>query len=157
LSLFPVGKTDHSKVTDRTVEYERTGDISTFLCSQDQATFSSTFLIWSLCPSKLAVFPKKAQILPLVKTHFLTRYFQNALMQRPKKIFTWNLCQMSPPILNFYVKKKADRYQKPFLSIKFLKVAWYRENFFEFLRDDSPDIPCVERRRSHMDSSLVTK
>ena len=29
-------------------------------------------------------------------------------MPRPKKIFTWNQCQMSPYILDFHVKKKAD-------------------------------------------------
>ena len=63
-------------------------------------------------------------------------------MPRPKKIFTWNQCQMSPIILDFYVRKKLIVIRNHFWVIKFLIEAWSCEIFFRFLRDDSPDIPC---------------
>ena len=47
---------------------------------------------------------------------------------------------MSPYVLNFYLKKKADRYTKAFSSNQISKSSLVL--FFQFWRDDSPVIPC---------------
>ena len=98
-------------------------------------------IVWLLQPVKLGHFSKNQKS---AKKHnfwqgwnivFWDTFFQNTVIQRWIKIFSWNQSHMIPNNLNFYVVKAALWYLYSFRSCS-------KSKFSRFLRDVSPVLPC---------------
>ena len=84
--------------------------------------FTVLQIVWLLQLVKLGHFSKNqksaenSQFLTRLKSWFLETFFQNTLIQRWIKIFSWNQSHMIPNKLNFHVVKAALWYLFPFRS-----------------------------------------